>query len=164
MAEKGRKETQCLVTNVESLRPIWRLFGLGNFLYFAGRVGSICSDRSRLFSRSLVTKRSMPDFSFGSPHADMYMHDNLLGTTTDVFPLYNTGEDTNLRGTSTSIAASADDSLQNLLHSRMKKRITPKTISAISRLYFCFRISDTFLRQCHEPCSRGESLKFSNAM
>jgi hypothetical protein len=164
MAEESSKETQCLVTNVEFSRPIWRQFVLRNFLYFAGRVGSIRSDRSRLFSGPLVTKRSTPNFSFGNPHAHMYMHDNLLRTTTDVFPLCNTGENTNLRGTSTSIAASADDILQNLLHSRMKKRITPKTISAISRLRFRFRISDTFLWRCHELWSRGESLKFSNAM
>ena len=81
----------------------------------------------------------------------MYMHDNLLRATTDTFPLCNTGKDTNLRGTSTSIAASADDSLQNLLHSRMKKGITPKTISVISRLHFRFRISDTFFGGLTNP-------------
>src|SRR5262249_15067068 len=94
--------------------------------------------------RPLVTKLSMPDFSFGNPHAHMYMHDNLLRTTTDGFPLGNAGEDTNLRGTSTSIAASAGDSLQNLLHARMKKRVAPKTGSANWRLHFRFQISDTF--------------------
>lgn len=86
----------------------------------------------------------MPYVSFGNPHAHMYMHDNLLRTTTDALPLCNAGEDTNLRGTSTSIAASAGDSLQNLLHSRMKKRVAPKTSSAISRLHSRFRFPDTF--------------------
>ena len=144
MGEKRSKETQCLVTNVEFLRRVRSHLVFGNFLYFRRGVGSIRSGRIRSLWPTVVTKRSMPYFSFGNPHAHMYMHDNLLRTTTDAFSLCNAGEDTNLRGTSTSIAASAGESLQNLLHSRMKKRVTPKTRFAISRLHFRFRVSDTF--------------------
>jgi len=63
---------------------------------------------------------------FGPVHAHISLHDNRPSNEVDVSSLLNRRKNTNLRGTSTSIAANSGDAFQNVLHSRMKKGIAPR--------------------------------------
>jgi len=111
---------------------------LRDLVYACKRIGDLCLVPRTRFSQSADDKTLHTYCFFGHLHANIYVHDNLLRQATDVRSLHNIGENTNLRGTSTSNAAPANHSLQHLLHSRMKKGITTKTIFTL--WHFRFRV------------------------
>lgn len=121
---RWRKDTLRLITNIEKISRDRK----GTTSEFLGMLTGREETFALLGCFAPCTSRNDKYFyqywAFGPVPARLSIRDNQTPHDVDILSLYNSSANTNLRGTSTSIASHSSEAFQYLLHSRMKKGIT----------------------------------------